>query len=200
MLFQIHSNYFFPWNIEILNNAPVALFLGFTFIDKTHLCKENNKSWIRVWLANDLFMNQTLLLILMNAPGAQHDMLLYLSQPQAIYCKDVLDIEQFSTVKGVELEPKDDSFYSKVSTGSIPIPWQDEVRSLPRITSVNVLPWTMIDNLCPACNKTEINVDFDNVCKQTSVNANMWFFSWHACNVAMIWCVSYLYIRCILAK
>lgn len=140
MLFQIHSNYFFPWNIEILNNAPVALFLGFIFIDKTHLCKENNKSWIRVRLASDLFMNQTSLLILMNAPGAQHDMLLYLSQPQAIYCKDVLDIEQFSTVKGVELEPKDDSFYSKVSTGSIPIPWQDEVRSLPRITSVNVLP------------------------------------------------------------
>lgn len=49
-------------------------------------------------------------------------------QPQAIYCKDVLDIEQFSTVKGVELEPKDESFYSKVSTGSISIPWQDEVR------------------------------------------------------------------------
>ncbi|CAF97275.1 unnamed protein product [Tetraodon nigroviridis] len=39
----------------------------------------------------------------------------------------VLDIEQFSTVKGVELEPKDESFYSKVSTGSVSIPWQDEV-------------------------------------------------------------------------
>uniref|UniRef100_A0A673XV27 G protein-coupled receptor kinase n=1 Tax=Salmo trutta TaxID=8032 RepID=A0A673XV27_SALTR len=48
--------------------------------------------------------------------------------PQAIYCKDVLDIEQFSTVKGVELEPKDDSFYCKVSTGSVSIPWQMEVR------------------------------------------------------------------------
>lgn len=51
-----------------------------------------------------------------------------LPQPQAIYCKDVLDIEQFSTVKGVELEPKDDSFYCKVSTGSVSIPWQMEVR------------------------------------------------------------------------
>lgn len=39
----------------------------------------------------------------------------------------MLDIEQFSTVKGVELEPKDESFYSKVSTGSVSIPWQDEV-------------------------------------------------------------------------
>lgn len=51
-------------------------------------------------------------------------------QPQAIYCKDVLDIEQFSTVKGVELEPKDESFYSKVSTGCVPIPWQNEVRDV----------------------------------------------------------------------
>ena len=53
-------------------------------------------------------------------------------QPQAIYCKDVLDIEQFSTVKGVELDPKDESFYSKVSTGSISIPWQNEVSATRR--------------------------------------------------------------------
>ncbi|CAB1316480.1 unnamed protein product [Coregonus sp. 'balchen'] len=33
----------------------------------------------------------------------------------------------FSTVKGVELEPKDDSFYCKVSTGSVSIPWQMEM-------------------------------------------------------------------------
>ncbi|RVE64247.1 hypothetical protein OJAV_G00144760 [Oryzias javanicus] len=51
----------------------------------------------------------------------------FIPDPQAIYCKDVLDIEQFSTVKGVELEPKDESFYSKVSTGSVSIPWQDEM-------------------------------------------------------------------------
>lgn len=63
-------------------------------------------------------------------------------QPQAIYCKDVLDIEQFSTVKGVELEPKDDSFYSKVSTGCVPIPWQNEVRLLFKIYSMKVLFWT----------------------------------------------------------
>uniref|UniRef100_A0A6Q2ZGZ2 G protein-coupled receptor kinase n=1 Tax=Esox lucius TaxID=8010 RepID=A0A6Q2ZGZ2_ESOLU len=51
----------------------------------------------------------------------------FIPDPQAIYCKDVLDIEQFSTVKGVELEPKDDSFYCKVSTGSVSIPWQMEM-------------------------------------------------------------------------
>uniref|UniRef100_A0A8C3IBV5 G protein-coupled receptor kinase n=1 Tax=Chrysemys picta bellii TaxID=8478 RepID=A0A8C3IBV5_CHRPI len=47
--------------------------------------------------------------------------------PQAIYCKDVLDIEQFSTVKGVELEPTDNDFYQKFATGSVPIPWQNEM-------------------------------------------------------------------------
>lgn len=56
-------------------------------------------------------------------------------QPQAVYCKDVLDIEQFSTVKGVELDPKDEFFYSKVSTGCVSIPWQNEVRAKGRIIS-----------------------------------------------------------------
>jgi len=48
-------------------------------------------------------------------------------QPRAVYCKDVLDIEQFSTVKGVNLDASDDTFYSKFNTGSASIPWQNEV-------------------------------------------------------------------------
>ena len=44
-----------------------------------------------------------------------------------MYCKDVLDIEQFSTVKGVNLDASDDTFYSKFNTGSVSIPWQNEV-------------------------------------------------------------------------
>lgn len=48
-------------------------------------------------------------------------------QPRAVYCKDVLDIEQFSTVKGVNLDPSDDTFYSKFNSGSVSIPWQNEV-------------------------------------------------------------------------
>uniref|UniRef100_A0A8C9WVZ7 G protein-coupled receptor kinase n=1 Tax=Sander lucioperca TaxID=283035 RepID=A0A8C9WVZ7_SANLU len=62
----------------------------------------------------------------------------FIPDPQAIYCKDVLDIEQFSTVKGVELEPKDESFYSKVSTGSVSIPWQDEMIETECFTELNV--------------------------------------------------------------
>uniref|UniRef100_A0A672T2W7 G protein-coupled receptor kinase n=1 Tax=Sinocyclocheilus grahami TaxID=75366 RepID=A0A672T2W7_SINGR len=63
----------------------------------------------------------------------------FIPDPQAIYCKDVLDIEQFSTVKGVELEPKDDSFYSKVSTGNVPIPWQNEMIETECFKELNIL-------------------------------------------------------------
>ncbi|XP_068926849.1 G protein-coupled receptor kinase 4 isoform X4 [Petaurus breviceps papuanus] len=47
--------------------------------------------------------------------------------PRAVYCKDVLDIEQFSTVKGVNLDTTDDDFYSKFVTGCVSIPWQNEM-------------------------------------------------------------------------
>ncbi|XP_049447327.1 G protein-coupled receptor kinase 6 [Epinephelus fuscoguttatus] len=62
----------------------------------------------------------------------------FIPDPQAIYCKDVLDIEQFSTVKGVELEPKDESFYSKVSTGSVSIPWQNEMIETECFAELNI--------------------------------------------------------------
>lgn len=52
----------------------------------------------------------------------------FLPDPHAVYAKDVLDIEQFSTVKGVSLDSTDDSFYTKFNTGSVSIPWQNEVR------------------------------------------------------------------------
>ncbi|XP_066892913.1 G protein-coupled receptor kinase 4 isoform X1 [Kogia breviceps] len=47
--------------------------------------------------------------------------------PQAVYCRDVLDIEQFSTVKGVHLDSTDYTFYSQFVTGSVSIPWQNEM-------------------------------------------------------------------------
>uniref|UniRef100_A0A8C9WDK2 G protein-coupled receptor kinase n=1 Tax=Scleropages formosus TaxID=113540 RepID=A0A8C9WDK2_SCLFO len=55
----------------------------------------------------------------------------FIPDPRAVYCKDVLDIEQFSTVKGVNLDPTDDDFYHKFVTGSVSIPWQNEVLHLP---------------------------------------------------------------------
>ncbi|CAF0926250.1 unnamed protein product [Brachionus calyciflorus] len=47
--------------------------------------------------------------------------------PKAVYAKDVLDIEQFSTVKGVTINEEDQIFYSKFNTGCVSISFQNEL-------------------------------------------------------------------------
>ncbi|XP_020956601.1 G protein-coupled receptor kinase 4 isoform X6 [Sus scrofa] len=47
--------------------------------------------------------------------------------PQAVYCKNVFDIEQFSSVKGVYLDSTDAAFYREFVTGCVSIPWQNEM-------------------------------------------------------------------------
>uniref|UniRef100_A0A0D9RTE9 G protein-coupled receptor kinase n=1 Tax=Chlorocebus sabaeus TaxID=60711 RepID=A0A0D9RTE9_CHLSB len=47
--------------------------------------------------------------------------------PHAVYCKDVLDIEQFSAVKGIYLDTADEDFYAQFATGCVSIPWQNEM-------------------------------------------------------------------------
>ncbi|XP_067431013.1 G protein-coupled receptor kinase 5 [Thunnus thynnus] len=47
--------------------------------------------------------------------------------PRLVYCSDVQDIDEFSTVKGVVLDQTDNNFYSKFNTGSVPISWQNEM-------------------------------------------------------------------------
>ena len=39
----------------------------------------------------------------------------------------MLDIEQFSTVKGVNLDQGDDNFYTKFNSAAVSIPWQEEI-------------------------------------------------------------------------
>jgi len=58
--------------------------------------------------------------------------------PHAVYAKDVLDIEQFSTVKGVSLDQTDENFYSKFSTGAVSIPWQEEIIEKEVFNELNV--------------------------------------------------------------
>ena len=41
----------------------------------------------------------------------------FIPDPHAVYAKDVLDIEQFSTVKGVSIDSQDTSFYNRFNTG-----------------------------------------------------------------------------------
>lgn len=57
-----------------------------------------------------------------------------------------MDIEQFSTVKGVNIDAKDELFYKKFNTGSVSIPWQNEMietgcfKELNVFGAVNTLP------------------------------------------------------------
>ncbi|XP_064465827.1 G protein-coupled receptor kinase 2-like [Ornithodoros turicata] len=62
----------------------------------------------------------------------------FVPDPHAVYAKDVLDIEQFSTVKGVNLDASDDSFYSKFNMGSVSIPWQMEMIETECFKELNV--------------------------------------------------------------
>lgn len=55
------------------------------------------------------------------------ELLISNSQARTVYAKDVLDIEQFSTVKGVRLDEEDHKLYEKFNTGRVSIPWQHEV-------------------------------------------------------------------------
>lgn len=59
-------------------------------------------------------------------------------QPHAVYAKDVLDIEQFSTVKGVNIDESDSSFYSKFNSGCVSIPWQTEMIETECFRQLNV--------------------------------------------------------------
>ncbi|XP_012551690.1 G protein-coupled receptor kinase 2 isoform X2 [Bombyx mandarina] len=66
----------------------------------------------------------------------------FVPDPHAVYAKDVLDIEQFSTVKGVNLDAADDTFYGKFNTGSVSIPWQAEMIETGCFKELNVFAST----------------------------------------------------------
>ncbi|XP_039956769.1 G protein-coupled receptor kinase 2 isoform X1 [Bactrocera neohumeralis] len=62
----------------------------------------------------------------------------FVPDPHAVYAKDVLDIEQFSTVKGVNIDDSDTNFYSKFNTGSVSISWQNEMMETECFRELNV--------------------------------------------------------------
>ncbi|XP_051540688.1 G protein-coupled receptor kinase 5-like isoform X2 [Myxocyprinus asiaticus] len=62
----------------------------------------------------------------------------FVPDPRAVYCADVLDIDQFSTVKGVILDETDDDFHDKFNTGSVAVPWQNEMIETECFKDLNV--------------------------------------------------------------
>ncbi|OBS74299.1 hypothetical protein A6R68_15167, partial [Neotoma lepida] len=83
--------------------------------------------------------------------------------PQAIYCKDILDIGQFSVVKGVNLDANDETFYAEFATGSVTIPWQIEMiesgcfKDLNEIEDAGDLSPSKEENSCPDILRPKIN-------------------------------------------
>ncbi|VDO08117.1 unnamed protein product [Rodentolepis nana] len=70
--------------------------------------------------------------------------------PHAVYAKDVLDIEQFSTVKGVKIEAEDINFYRKFCSGAVSIPWQQEMLETECFDDLNIFynpDGTLVANL-----------------------------------------------------
>ncbi|XP_043931996.1 rhodopsin kinase GRK1-like [Protopterus annectens] len=51
----------------------------------------------------------------------------FVPDPKMVYAKDIDAVGAFSTVKGVVVDDKDHEFYEEFATGSIPIPWQEEM-------------------------------------------------------------------------
>ena len=67
-----------------------------------------------------------------------------------MYAKDVLDIDQFSSVRGVEIEKADADFADKFATGAVSKPWQEEVINLnfPSFLYLIISPHCMVVCKC----------------------------------------------------
>lgn len=48
-------------------------------------------------------------------------------KPNVVYAKDTDEIAEFSDIKGIEFDAKDDKFFKEFSTGAVPIQWQQEM-------------------------------------------------------------------------
>ncbi|RMC22902.1 hypothetical protein DUI87_00088 [Hirundo rustica rustica] len=51
----------------------------------------------------------------------------FVPDPRVVYAKDLGDVGAFSTVKGVELDAGDAALCDAFSSGTVPIPWQEEL-------------------------------------------------------------------------
>lgn len=51
----------------------------------------------------------------------------FVPDPSVVYAKDIDEIEDFSEVRGVEFDDKDQKFFQRFATGAVPIAWQEEI-------------------------------------------------------------------------
>ncbi|XP_059419863.1 rhodopsin kinase grk7a-like [Carassius carassius] len=51
----------------------------------------------------------------------------WVPKPNVVYAKDTGDIAEFSEIKGIEFDAKDEKFFKEFSTGAVSIAWQKEM-------------------------------------------------------------------------
>uniref|UniRef100_H3D8Q2 G protein-coupled receptor kinase n=1 Tax=Tetraodon nigroviridis TaxID=99883 RepID=H3D8Q2_TETNG len=62
----------------------------------------------------------------------------FVPDPRVVYAKSLDDVGAFSSVKGVNLEDADRSFFDEFSSGNISIPWQEEMIDMGIYRELNV--------------------------------------------------------------
>ena len=86
----------------------------------------------------------------------------FVPDPHAVYAKDVLDIEQFSSVKGVTLETSDETFYAKFNSGAVSIAWQKEMIEAGIFDELNAFK----DDRNPQQLEYDVNIETQKSCFQ----------------------------------
>uniref|UniRef100_A0A674GYS5 G protein-coupled receptor kinase n=1 Tax=Taeniopygia guttata TaxID=59729 RepID=A0A674GYS5_TAEGU len=75
----------------------------------------------------------------------------FVPDPRRVYAKDLGDVGAFSTVKGVELDAGDAALCDAFASGTVPIPWQEELIETGVFQELNVwgAPGTLPPDLDP---------------------------------------------------
>ncbi|XP_030921378.1 rhodopsin kinase GRK1 [Geospiza fortis] len=76
----------------------------------------------------------------------------FVPDPRRVYAKDLGDVGAFSTVKGVELDAGDAALCDAFASGTVPIPWQEELIETGVFEELNVwgAPGTLPPDLAPS--------------------------------------------------
>ncbi|NXT30491.1 GRK5 kinase, partial [Syrrhaptes paradoxus] len=76
----------------------------------------------------------------------------FVPDPRRVYAKDLGDVGAFSSVRGVELDEGDAALGDTFASGTVPIPWQEELIETGVFQELNVWgpPGTLPPDLDPA--------------------------------------------------
>ncbi|NWH83104.1 GRK5 kinase, partial [Piaya cayana] len=75
----------------------------------------------------------------------------FVPDPRRVYAKDLGDVGAFSTVRGVELDAKDAAVGDTFASGTVSLPWQEELIETGVFEELNVwgAPGTVPPDLDP---------------------------------------------------